>query len=123
DYAATYAATYAANAAANAARAANADYAATYAATYAANAANADYAATYAANAAATALVGFLSSLLDYHAELTGHVARDVTDEELRALAKAVNLCPSAHPSDRRDLCHPDRNHNSRPTTPGEDQS
>src|SRR5690606_30825303 len=86
--AAANAANYAAYAATNAAYAA-------YTADYIANAANAAraavYAASYAANAAATALVDFLSSLLDYHAELTGHVARDVTDEELRALAKAVN--------------------------------
>lgn len=87
DLAATYAANavYAAIRAADAANsAANADYAANAAA----NAANA---AAYAASYAATVLVGFLSDLLDYHAELTGHVALDVTDGELRALAKAVN--------------------------------
>src|SRR5690606_39216218 len=83
-------ATDAANAAAAAAHAATAARAADDAAHAAHAAANAAHAAN-AASAAATALVGFLSSLLDYHAELTGHVARDVTDEELRALAKAVN--------------------------------
>lgn len=101
-----------ANAAANAATttataAASAAYYAANAAFYAASAAgaadaaNAAFYAVGAAYAAANAgtdryrpathaLVGFLSDLLDHHAQLTGHVARDVSDDELRVLAATV---------------------------------
>jgi hypothetical protein len=99
-YAYAYAAAYAAYAyaAANAAYA-DAAYAYAYAAANAAYAYAAANAAAYAAYAYAAAnadtadslaLVGFLSDLLDYHARLTGHVARDVTDSEMQALSTTV---------------------------------